>query len=241
MHIHIALIGIPEEKLPSIVSAFKDEASFESTLLPVSNDDALAQKKLEISDFNIIYTSASDELATTLPLSNVEIAEKSICLFKAECRQSRLLDRLGFGIVFEPCSPSDLVDEIKERLALQLRLNSDNESETINEKALVFSSTDRYVIIEKEKLIHATSSGNYTTLHLDDQRDITVTKQLGKVVLRLPTKDFFRVHHSHVVNRSYILTILKQTQLMVVLHNNVSVPVSRRRKKEFLTWLGLYS
>ena len=200
----------------------------------MSNLAEFINSKSSSADFFIYCIAAT----SFIPQKLVDI-DNSIALFTEENHESRRLSKLGMSVIYEPFTPTSIATEVKAKLADNLRRTSAISTPIADEeKSLVFSSTDRYVMIEKDKLIHASSSGNYTTLYLCDQKEVTVTKQLGKVATKLPSNLFFRVHHGHVINRGYIKSIRKKSQLLVELINKVQVPVSRRKKKEFLHWLG---
>ncbi len=240
MNIQISVVGCTYEQLAVLESSFACDSFFNASFLSFTYQEAQKIKDFKSSDFIIFYFTSLSISATGIPLDNLDISSKSICCFDKESNRSKLLESLGFKVSYAPCSPEDLIYKIKIKLSDELRSKKKSETTTSSENTLVFSSMDRYVMVEKDKLIRASSSGNYTTLFLSDQKEVTVTKQLGKVASKLPGNKFFRVHHGHVVNRTFIKTILKQNQLLVVLRNQEKVPVSRRRKKEFLTWLGLY-
>jgi len=164
---------------------------------------------------------------------------QSIYIFEAESQQSILLDRLGFRIIYQPFDAAEIVEEVKYRLSSSLKQGIVPPDTLVEDSTLIFSSAERYFMIDKNLLVRAMSAGNYTTLFLRDNKKVTVSKQLGKVLEMLPSEDFFRVHHSHVVNRNFILSVLKKNHPKVMLNNNTMVPVSRRKKKDFLLWLGL--
>jgi len=189
---------------------------------------------------------SSDVYLNYLPTSVAEAAkrsslidEKSIFVITNDTQGSRKLGALGHHILRYPFTAEEFIAKVKAKLLESFHTDDKPVTATLEEKTLVFASTDRYVMVEKDKLVHASSSGNYTTLFLNDEKEVTVTKQLGKVVSKLPRSTFFRTHHGHVINRKYIVSVLKQGQLQVVLRNQSRVPVSRRKRKEFLSWLGL--
>lgn len=236
MQIQLTIIGAPYELLQNLEKAFTAEKLMDVTLTSASHDDVHVNRSLLDTDFSIHYImSASSSFSKEI----LGPKNQSIYIFEAESQQSIQLDRLGFRIIYNPCDATELVEEVKFKISSTLKQGIVPTDTFVEDQPLIFSSAERYFMIEKDKLIRATSSGNYTTLHLRDQKQITVSKQLGKVLEMLPKEDFYRVHHSHVVNKNYILSVMKKNQPTVVLSDNMKVPVSRRKKKDFLLWLGL--
>ena len=50
----------------------------------------------------------------------------------------------------------------------------------------------------------------------------------------LPEPDFFRIHQSHIINTTFIKKIIKDEGGFVVMSDNTTIPISRRRKEEFM-------
>jgi hypothetical protein len=236
--IQISIVGCPYELIPRLDAAFQRDPIFDFSLHHYTYGSTASLGELENSNFIMYFFEMGSLESKSLPLEQVNKAANSICIFKTKCQQSRLLEKLGFCVVYEPFTLTEILDKVRDKLSSILKSTSTHTAEAQEERTLVFSSTNRYIMIEVEKLVAANSSGNYTTLFLKDNKQVTVTKQIGKVCKSLPTSTFFRVHHSYVVNRNYIQSILKQNQLTVVLSDKTRVPVSRRKKKEFISWLG---
>ena len=49
--------------------------------------------------------------------------------------------------------------------------------------------------------------------------------------------DFHRVHESHLVAYAFISKVLNEDGGIVLTTDNVKIPISRRRKNDFQTWL----
>ena len=60
---------------------------------------------------------------------------------------------------------------------------------------------------------------------------------LGKYEDLLSDYDFFRVHHPCFINRQYIQRYVRGEGGEIIVSNNHGIPVSRRKKDEFLKWL----
>ncbi len=63
---------------------------------------------------------------------------------------------------------------------------------------------------------------------------MAISKTLKEAEEVLPVQDFFRVHHSFLVNMKYVHQYIRGEGGEVILINGESIPVARSRKQEFL-------
>jgi two-component system, LytTR family, response regulator len=88
--------------------------------------------------------------------------------------------------------------------------------------------------ISTDKIIRLEAEGSYTTFFLSDKIKLVVAKTLKEMEELLPEKNFFRVHHSHLVNLDYIKKYQKSEGGLLIMEDGSDVSVSRHRKDEFL-------
>lgn len=91
-----------------------------------------------------------------------------------------------------------------------------------------------YLFVNEEDVIQCEADNTYTVFHLLNGKKIVVSKTLKECEQILNIKDFFRVHHSHLVNLNYIREYVRGEGGHVTLLNNQIVPVSRAKKLNFL-------
>ena len=60
-----------------------------------------------------------------------------------------------------------------------------------------------------------------------------MTKKLKEINALLPEHQFFRVHHSYIINMHKIKEFLK-TDGYIILEDGSKIPVSRQKKSQFL-------
>jgi len=98
------------------------------------------------------------------------------------------------------------------------------------------------IFLKISDIIRCQSSSNYTTLYLTDQQQpLLVAKTLKEFEDMLVEYDFFRVHHSHLINLAYVKSYHKRDGGYITLTDNSEVEVSTRRKEELLKKLSAYS
>lgn len=62
---------------------------------------------------------------------------------------------------------------------------------------------------------------------------ITVAKTLSTFETLLEGHDFFRISKSHIINPSYMITLYKDRN-QILLQGNITLDIARRRRVEFL-------
>jgi two-component system, LytTR family, response regulator len=93
--------------------------------------------------------------------------------------------------------------------------------------------------VSVKEVVFCKSEGSYSEVHIEDGRKLVLSKSLKEVEELLPAADFFRVHHSHLLNLRHVKRYLKGSGGEVVMSNGSQLPVARNKKEEFLGKLGL--
>ncbi len=83
-------------------------------------------------------------------------------------------------------------------------------------------------------IIHLEADSNYTTFYLKDGTKLMSSKSLIEYEEILESHNFFRCHHSHLINMDCVSKYLKNYGGQIQLSNGTQVDLSRRKKKEFL-------
>lgn len=86
----------------------------------------------------------------------------------------------------------------------------------------------RYIPIHR--IIHLEASRNYTWMHLTAENPILISKTLAMLETQLTPHQFLRIHHSHLINPTFLLFFDRHTGLINLTDGN-QLPVSRDRKK----------
>jgi two-component system LytT family response regulator len=85
-----------------------------------------------------------------------------------------------------------------------------------------------------ENILYCEASSNYTILYTADGKEYVASKTLKEYEDLLIDYNFFRIHHSYLVNIGAIKKYVKGDGGQVVLSNNTSLDVSKRRRVDFL-------
>ena len=94
-------------------------------------------------------------------------------------------------------------------------------------------------MIKLAEIVYCKAEGKYTEFVLINKQKILSSKNLGEYSSILMSNQFFRIHHSYVVNIKQILKITKKDGLYCEFANGISLPVAKRRQEEFVKFLKL--
>jgi two-component system, LytTR family, response regulator len=106
-------------------------------------------------------------------------------------------------------------------------------------KRIALASIDKIEFFDVHSIVRCMGESNYTRFYFDDGEIRLVSKPLSEYEELLSEFDFIRVHKSHLVNGSKIISFIKKDGGYLLTSDGSSVPVSRRRKDELLEWLKL--
>jgi two-component system LytT family response regulator len=84
-----------------------------------------------------------------------------------------------------------------------------------------------------KEIVYLEADINYTKIHLENGKILTVSYTLKKVTKdHLDTTVFVRIHRSFIINKNHLFDIDRSNNaIQLELNNGVKVPVSRRYQK----------
>lgn len=83
-------------------------------------------------------------------------------------------------------------------------------------------------------IIWLEADGAVTHIYGHDKWKKTSSETLGEIEKKLPAKDFYRIHRSHIINRAYVREYQKEG--VVVLSDGTTANVAVGQVKGFLSW-----
>ncbi len=93
-------------------------------------------------------------------------------------------------------------------------------------------------LVYPRQIIRCESNNNYCFFHLDTGENLLVSKPIYEYEPLLADYGFIRCHQSHLVNKRYVRSWLKQDGGSLQLENGALIPVSRGKKEEVRKALG---
>ena len=178
-------------------------------------------EKLGRVDFPIIFTTAYDEYALeAFRFHAVNYLLKPIDVDELNSTLERIQNK-----------PQLQIDVIRNII-------TDLQQDIVFDK-LAIPTIDGAEFIPFDKIIRAESESNYSKIYCEGGRQIIMSRTLKRVLERLPSKQFYRCHNSHVINLSYIKKLTRGKQAMIELENGDMIPLSRQKKDELMQLLQL--
>lgn len=151
------------------------------------------------------------------------------------------LQALKMGAIDYILKPVD-IDELEVAIDKVIKSNKpiqkieiNKVKEQIESNRLVISLQDGYQVININDLKFCKSDKGYTTFYLTNNKTILASKPIKHFIDKFPASKFVRTHQSCVVNLDYVAKYDKTG--MVILKDNEKIPVSVRKKEEFLSKL----
>ena len=93
---------------------------------------------------------------------------------------------------------------------------------------------DKIVFVNIPDILYCEAQGNYTNVILHDGKKIVASKTLGDFETQFNGKNFFRIHHAHLINLNRVKEFQRHEGGYVMMENNIKLEVSQRKRKDFL-------
>lgn len=107
-----------------------------------------------------------------------------------------------------------------------------------NLQKLVLKTNDKIYSVNIQDIINCEADKNYTTFYFVNAPKLLVSMNLKEYEILLGPHNFFRTHKSHLINMAYFDHFIKsEGGNTIVMKNKASIPLSVRKKEEFLILL----
>ncbi|HEU4471491.1 MAG TPA: LytTR family DNA-binding domain-containing protein [Flavisolibacter sp.] len=194
------------------------QAVFLDIEMPVENGfDLLAH--FDPIPFEVIFTTAYDQFA----LKAIKFS--------------------ALDYLLKPVDPAELQAAVKK---LQARERPESRQDDLHmllnnyltrqKKTARFAlpTAEGLIFLEAADIVHCESESNYTHIYLADGKKFLIAKTLKDVESLLEGCDFFRVHHSHLINIRLIRKMLKKDGGTLLMQNGSEIAIARNRKEQFM-------
>ena len=178
---------------------------------------------LDDINFSIIFTTAHDEFAAkAFRISAVDYLLKPIDANDLKEAVQKVEKKMDEGSSLSHIT--NLLRNIKQPSA---------------DQKIALPQREGYEFVEVSSILHCHAEGAYTKVFLDNKKTMVISRTLGDVEELLPPDLFQRIHHSSLVNVSYISQFLRTDGGYVVLKNGEKLSVSKAKKEMLMARLGL--
>jgi two-component system LytT family response regulator len=157
----------------------------------------------------------------------------------------RAIKMNALDYLLKPIDSADLAAAI-EKTSDQLQRNDFTDIQSLlsfvkqpkdTRNRIAIPSSKGLEMISISDISHCEAEKEYTRIFLNSGKSILSSTNIGEYEFMLGESDFFRIHHSYLVHHSYIESYIKGEGGSVKLRNGNEIPVSRRRKNDFMVWL----
>lgn len=175
--------------------------------------------KLERISFDVIFTTAYEHYALkAIKFNALDYLLKPFSISELEAAVRKFIHK----------KQTHEVNPSLEAFLYNLRaLNQTN-------KKIALPAINGLTFVPVHTIIRCESLGNYTRIHFTGKTNLLVSKSLKDFEFLLEDMDFFRVHHSHLINMQQIRSYIQGEGGYAVMSDGSHVEISRRRKAEFL-------
>ena len=148
----------------------------------------------------------------------------------------------AIAYVMKPYSPKAIVEAVdRTKKILHDRHIYDRLSSLINSQVRVtrisVPTAKGYEIIELNSIINIEADRSYCSIYLDNEETLVVSRSLKEMQEMLPASQFYRSHTSHLINLKGLERYSKEDGGYAIMTNGKSIPISRRKKIEFIELL----
>lgn len=148
--------------------------------------------------------------------------------------------------LLKPLNPEDLTEAVKKvedvmgKEIFDIKLSNlfTNLERPKDLQKLVLKTADRIYSVNIQDILSCESDKNYTTFNFINAPKLVVSTNLKEYETLLSPYNFFRTHKSHLINMAYFDHFIKTDGgNTIVMKNKINVPLSVRKKEEFLILL----
>lgn len=200
---------------------------------------AIAAYKPQIVFLDIqICRETGFDLLTSLKDINFEIVFTTVYSeYALEAFKFSAIDYL-----LKPVNIDDLIKAVQKaerrisqtmnnRLENLMNCLSDNSQ---SHSKLALPTSDGIFFVRINEIVYCAANSNYTEVHMLDGKKYLVGKTLKEYDEILSCHDFFRIHHTYLANLELVKAYIRGEGGHVIMSNDITLNVSKRRKEAFL-------
>jgi two-component system LytT family response regulator len=188
-------------------------------------------------DIQLTKGTAFDFLDKVMPISCAVIFVTAYDNYALKAFRYSAIDYL-----LKPINLIDLKESISkaqqkvgsERANIHLKSLLENISNPSNNK-IALPIEQKFLFININEIMYCKAIGSKTIIYANQNRKYTIAKPIGEYEELLPSKIFFRIHNSYLININFIVKYIKGRGGYIEMQDGVTIEVATRRKEEFLS------
>lgn len=158
------------------------------------------------------------------------------------------LEAIKAGVIDYLVKPIDATDlkRALQRVVAHIQRQNDAEQHNMNlnlqlSKRISIPHNSGFELVELGNIIRLEADSSYTAVHIQEAKNIIVSKTLKDFEQILPKSLFVRVHRSHIVNLHFVAGFSNQDGGTVIMKNGDQIVTSRRKLPYFQEQIKNYS
>ncbi len=198
-----------------VITTLEPELVFLDIQMPGQNGFDLL-KSLPHYDFEVIFVTGFDQYGIqAIRFSAIDYLLKPIDPAELQNAVRRAGEKIG---------------EKKQNLQLKNLMQLLVDRHRKPEHRIALSSAKETRFVKTGQVVRCQAENNYTTFFLDGGEQVLVSRPMFEYDEMLSGYGFIRCHHSHLVNRTFVKSLLKEDSGYLLLEDGSKIPVSRLKK-----------
>jgi two-component system LytT family response regulator len=199
-----------------LIKKIEPDIVFLDVEMPEGNGFELLER-FEKINFNIIFVTAYEEYA----IKAIKVSALDYLLKPVKIADLQLsIERARRQIIH-----SDQYEVLKNNL---------KEKEPGIVDKIILSTMEGYYPIKPQSIIYCKADKTYTHFYLHDNKHFLASRHLKEFEDILMPYNFFRIHKSFLINIEQVEKISKPEPSSVIMSNHDELPISFRKKTEFI-------
>lgn len=200
----------------TIIAELKPELVFLDIQMPGKNGFELLQS-LPQHEFELIFVTAFDQYGIqAVKFSAIDYLLKPVNVEELKAAVEKVEEKSR---------------KKKQNLQLENLLELLQHKQQKNEHRLALSTAKETRFVNPIQIVRCESSNVYTSFYLADGQNIMVSKPIFEYEELLKDYGFIRCHQSHLVNKRYITSLIKEDGAYLLLEDGSQIPISRNKKE----------
>jgi len=167
-------------------------------------------------DFEVIFVTAYDQYGIqAVKFAAVDYLLKPINVDELQSAVNRAIEKSN---------------KKKQNLQLENLIQLLQQQQNKEEHRIALTTLKETRFIYTRQIVRCESSNNYSTFYLADGEKLLVSRPIHEYEDILKGYGFIRCHQSHLVNKKYIKSWVKEDGGYLLLDNGAQIPISRNKK-----------
>jgi len=198
-----------------IIAQFQPDLVFLDIQMPEENGFDLLRSLFSYS-FELIFVTAYDKYGIqAIKFSAIDYLLKPIDVDELKLAVNRAREKLNGR---------------RQNLQLENLMKMLRQSQQRADHRIALSSAKETRFVKTAQIIRCEAENNYTIFYLENSEKIIVSRPMFEYDELLTDYGFIRCHNSHLVNKIFVKSWIKEDSGYLLMDDGVQIPISRLKK-----------